>query len=63
MIAVIDYGAGNLRSIRRALEAAGAETVITDDPEVIASADAVVFPGVGNAGHAMAKLNAMGLTR
>ena len=32
MIAVIDYGAGNLRSIRRALEAAGATTVVTDDP-------------------------------
>jgi len=62
MIAIVDYGAGNLRSIRRALEAAGAETVITDDPEVVASADSVVFPGVGNAGHAMAKLDAMGLT-
>jgi len=62
MIAIVDYGAGNLRSIRRALESAGAETVITDDPSVVANADAVVFPGVGNAGHAMAKLDAMNLT-
>ncbi len=62
MIAIVDYGAGNLRSIRRALEAAGAETVITHDPAVVANADAVVFPGVGNAGHAMAKLDAMDLT-
>lgn len=62
MIAIVDYGAGNLRSIRRALEAAGAETVITDDPAVLAAADSVVFPGVGAAGHAMAKLDAMGLT-
>lgn len=62
MIAIVDYGAGNLRSIRRALEAAGAETTITDDPAVVAASDAVVFPGVGNAGHAMAKLDAMNLT-
>lgn len=62
MIAIVDYGAGNLRSIRRALEAAGAETIITDDPLIVANADAVVFPGVGAAGHAMAKLDAMGLT-
>lgn len=62
MIAIVDYGAGNLRSIRRALESAGAEAVITDDPVVVAIADAVVFPGVGNAGHAMAKLAAMNLT-
>lgn len=62
MIAIVDYGAGNLRSIRRALEAAGAETTITDDPQVVASANAVVLPGVGNAGHAMRKLDSMGLS-
>jgi glutamine amidotransferase len=59
MIAVIDYGAGNLRSIRRALESAGAATIVTDDPELIASADAVVLPGVGNAGHAVDRLRQM----
>jgi imidazole glycerol-phosphate synthase subunit HisH len=62
VIAVVDYGAGNLRSIRRALEAAGAEVVVTSDPEVVASADAVVLPGVGAAGHAMKTLDGLGLT-
>ncbi|HEY8445960.1 MAG TPA: imidazole glycerol phosphate synthase subunit HisH, partial [Thermomicrobiales bacterium] len=62
MIAIVDYEAGNLRSIRRALEAAGAETVVTPDPAVIASADAVVLPGVGHAGHAIARLRAQGVT-
>ncbi len=56
MIAVVDYGAGNLRSIRRALEAAGAEVVVTDNPELIAAGDAVVLPGVGAAGAAMERL-------
>jgi glutamine amidotransferase len=56
MIAVIDYGAGNLRSIRRALELAGADVTITSQPGDIAAADAVVLPGVGAAGHAMLKL-------
>lgn len=58
MIAIIDYGAGNLRSIGRALQAAGEEIVITADPEVIRAADGVVLPGVGAAGHAMDRLNA-----
>lgn len=62
MIAIIDYGAGNLRSIRRALETNGAETVITSDPEVIRKADAVVLPGVGHAGHALGEIERRGLT-
>ncbi len=62
MIAVIDYGAGNLRSIRRALEAAGAETVVTADPATVTAADAVVLPGVGAAGHAMDHLRDLGMT-
>jgi glutamine amidotransferase len=61
MIAVIDYGAGNLRSIRRALESAGATTVVTDDPDVVARADAVVLPGVGHAGHSVDRIKAMGM--
>ncbi len=56
MIAVIDYGAGNLRSIRRALEAAGADVTVTSDPGEIARAGAVVLPGVGAAAHAMNRL-------
>lgn len=62
MIAIIDYGAGNLRSIRRALETNGAETVITSDPEVVRKADAVVLPGVGHAGHAIGEIDRRGLT-
>jgi glutamine amidotransferase len=62
MIAIIDYGAGNLRSIRRALETNGAETVITSDAEVVRNADAVVLPGVGHAGHAIGEIERRGLT-
>ena len=62
MIAIIDYGAGNLRSIRRALETNGAETEITSDPAVVAKADAVVLPGVGHAGHAISEIERRGLT-
>jgi glutamine amidotransferase len=61
MIAIIDYGAGNLRSIRRALEAHGAEVVVSADPAVVSAADAVVLPGVGAAGHAMSRLHDLGL--
>ena len=60
-IAVIDYGAGNLRSIRRALEAAGAHVTITSDSQLVRQSDAVVFPGVGAAGAAMDRLHQLGL--
>jgi imidazole glycerol-phosphate synthase subunit HisH len=46
-IAIIDYGLGNLRSVIRGLERAGAAATITSDAEVIASADGIVLPGVG----------------
>jgi imidazole glycerol-phosphate synthase subunit HisH len=61
LIAVIDYGAGNLRSIQRALEAAGADVTITSVPAEIMAADGVVFPGVGNAGAAMDRLKDMNI--
>jgi len=61
MIAVIDYGAGNLRSIQRALEAAGASVVVTSDPAVVRSAEAVVLPGVGHAGHSVDRIISLGL--
>jgi glutamine amidotransferase len=61
MIAIIDYGAGNLRSIRRALETNGADTIITSDPEEVRKADAVVLPGVGHAGHAIGEIQQRGL--
>lgn len=47
MIAIIDYGMGNLRSVQKAFEFLGFEAVITDDPKVIENADKVVLPGVG----------------
>ena len=63
MIAVIDYGAGNLRSIRRALEASGADVTVSNNPGEIAVADAVVLPGVGAAAHAMNRLAELDLVR
>jgi imidazole glycerol-phosphate synthase subunit HisH len=60
-IAVIDYGAGNLRSIRRALEAAGAHVSVSSGSGHMRQADAVVFPGVGAAGAAMDRLHQLGL--
>ena len=47
MIAIVDYGMGNLRSAQKGLEKAGHPAVITDDPALVAKADAVVLPGVG----------------
>jgi len=47
VIAIVDYGMGNLRSAQKGLEKAGCQAVITDDPKAIDAADAVVLPGVG----------------
>ena len=47
MIAIIDYGMGNLRSVQKAFEFIGCPCAVTDDPEVIAKSDKVVLPGVG----------------
>jgi imidazole glycerol-phosphate synthase subunit HisH len=48
MIAIVDYGAGNISSVRKALEHLRAEAHVTSDPEVIAKADKIVVPGVGH---------------
>ena len=61
MIAVIDYGAGNIRSIEKALEHVGAVVQVTGDPTAVASAQAVVLPGVGSGGAAMARMRQRGL--
>lgn len=63
MIAIIDYGMGNLRSVQKAFEFLGFEAQITDDPAAIAAADHVVLPGVGAFCDAMAKLRETGLDR
>lgn len=56
MVAVVDYNAGNIRSVLCALERLGADAVLTNKPEEILSADHVIFPGVGEASSAMAEL-------
>ena len=61
MIAIVDYRAGNLTSVKLAFDAIGAETVVTSDPASVRAAERVVFPGVGAAASAMANLKALGL--
>lgn len=61
MIAIIDYGAGNLQSVKKAFDFIGAESVITDDSKVILSADKILLPGVGSFGDAMDSMAKNGL--
>lgn len=61
MIAVIDYGAGNLKSVKNALDHIGAESVVTSDAGVILSSSHVILPGVGAFGDAMHALEKSGL--
>ena len=56
MIAIIDYGMGNLRSVSKAFEAVGHEAVVTRDAQVIANASHVVLPGVGAFGNSMVNI-------
>lgn len=62
MTAIIDYGAGNIRSVQNALQYLGEEAVLTSDPSVILSADHVILPGVGSFGDAMERLRSADLT-
>ena len=61
MIAVVDYGAGNVCSVMHALEHIGAPSILTREEGEIARADAVILPGVGEASSAMARLREKGL--
>ena len=61
MVAIIDYDAGNVRSLQFALERLGVASVLTADPEVIQAAEKVIFPGQGAAASAMKKLKQTGL--
>ena len=61
MIAIIDYGVGNLFSLQSSFAAIGAEVIVTADPAVLAAADGIVLPGVGAFEDAAAKLCATGL--
>ena len=60
-VVVIDYGLGNLLSVRRGLEHCGATVTVTSDPDIILSATRVVLPGVGSFAHGMAELRSRGL--
>ena len=61
MVAILDYDAGNIKSVEKAFRYLGADVVTTRDEKEILSADHVVLPGVGSFGDAMAKLNEYGL--
>lgn len=61
MIAIIDYDAGNIKSVEKALMYLGADTVLTRDPEIIVKADKVILPGVGAFGDAMSRIRGYGL--
>ncbi len=61
MIAIIDYNAGNLTSVARAVTYLGFTCTVTNDRKVIADAERIIFPGVGAAGSAMASLGQLGL--
>jgi len=61
MIAIADYGMGNLRSVEKALEYLGFAAMTTENPETLKKADSIILPGVGAFGQAMARLNQTGL--
>ena len=62
MVAVIDYGAGNLHSVKNALDFLGAKSIITKNKDEILSSDHIILPGVGSFGDAMECINNSGLT-
>ena len=62
-VAIVDYKAGNIYSVLHALERLGVSPLLTDNPELIAKADKVLFPGQGEAGNAMRYLKQHGLDR
>src|SRR6266705_2411615 len=57
-VVIVDYGAGNLRSVQKAVERAGYHPLVTDDPERVLAATAVILPGVGAAADTMCNLRA-----
>lgn len=61
MIAIIDYDAGNIKSVEKAIQKLGYESLITRDKDVILNAEKVILPGVGSFGDAMEKIRAYGL--
>lgn len=62
MITIVDYNAGNLRSVKRACDAVGIGSQLTNDPDAVINAERIIFPGVGNAASAITTLNESGLS-
>ena len=62
-LAIVNYGAGNIKSIQFAFQRLGSEAVLTDNPDEIINSDKVIFPGVGEASSAMLKLKQTGLDK
>lgn len=63
MISILDYDAGNIKSVEKALVALDRETVITRDPDIILSSDKVILPGVGAFGDAMSRIRSCGMDK
>ncbi|MEQ9402875.1 MAG: imidazole glycerol phosphate synthase subunit HisH [Cyclobacteriaceae bacterium] len=63
MVAIVKYNAGNIRSVKNALDRLGVESILTDDPDLLKMAEKVIFPGVGEANSAMKYLKERGLDR
>ena len=63
MIAIVDYGVGNLFSLRCSLNAIGEKAIVTSDPEILKNADRIILPGVGAFADAAEKLHASGLDK
>ena len=63
MVCIVDYGVGNLFSLRSSFEAIGQEVVVTSDPDIIAKAERLILPGVGAFGDAAKKLHESGLDK
>ena len=63
MLAIVDYGVGNLFSLECSLSAIGVQSVVAADPEILAKADQIILPGVGAFGDAVQKLRATGLDK
>ena len=63
MVGIVDYGAGNLRSVQKALEAIGERALISGEAAVLDGCERLILPGVGSFGAGMAELRARGLDR
>ena len=61
MISIIDYGMGNLKSVKRKMDRIGVESIITSDPEEIKKSEKIILPGVGHFAKAVSEIKKRGL--